>query len=391
MKSRADAWLAAAAIAAALTAFAARAQSVSAAGGNDFELICASAEVLDRGGNPFDPEATEAAGAPAGRLLTHPPLVPRVLEPVCAAPALLPTVLAALALIFISWRLLGASLLMATIAVVSGFAAFPWILISGNPAMFEAIAVGLACQALLRDRAAAFGLALAPAVYVKSFVPLPFALAACVRWNPRRAAVAVITLAAALTLLFGADWLVDRDTAMHYWDAVLNRFGPWGMAELRGAGEYSPSPFAFMPIATGYLGAGRGAGIVIALAISAALVLGWFRSARVSPRSAADRTRLAFLAIAVLVVVHPRFKPYSPFVLTPVLGLALTNMTGRARAAAVALACIAPNVFFLALTLSASGPRMPAPIVFGLQYAQWVLTAMVVALALRHFPRTSLR
>ena len=382
LPKRLTAVLAAAAIAAAAAATVGRAawQPVFA---HDFEMVCTAAALMARGGNPYDAADLQAAGGAASTPLTFPPLVIRLVKPACGRVPVLGIALAvAGAIIAVTWSLAGTNLLAIASGVTAGFAAYPWVLVTGNVAMFEGLAGAGAFWALVAGRPAVFGVFIGLAAFMKSLMPLMFLVAAVVAWR-RNAAKAVAAAVLTTMGLHAVDLAIGASSSLDYWHAYRYDYARWALADLRFASEYNPSIFAFLPIATDHVGLGRSAGLWMAAGVAAMFGVLWLRLWRLAGDSRSERTWLAILAIAVIVVCHPRFKPYSVFVLTPALALGLSRLRGGMQAGAVALACLAPNVLLLTLLGVQTLPPVPVPLLFALQYAQWVCAALVLAFALR--------
>lgn len=373
--------LVAGSIAAAAAAAATRVMTPATTAGADFRVVCASASVLEAGGNPYDGRTLDPVTT-STLPMTYPPLVARVVSPACGrVPSLWLVLATAAAAIVLIARIPGASsYALILLAVVAGFGAFPWLVVTGNIAMFEGMAGAVAVAALVRGRERVFGAALAAAGFIK-LMPLGLVVVAFAYWRSAKAWRAVAAAMAVFGALHVTSLAIDPDAARQYWSAIGSGFGGYAEAELRFGSEANPSHFSFLPILSDHIGAGRTAGFAAAALITLAAGAVWYRAWR---RHTAARARfwLAALALVGLVAAYPRFKPYSLFLLTPLLALALSEARGRARDALIVLACLLPNIALLALTMLATRPPVPVPVVFLLQYAQWLCVALVVAAAL---------
>ena len=355
-----------------------RGQHAPNAVGEDLSVICVSGNLLDIPSNPYDHEVLTASGVPAHLVLAFPPLLVQAWTPACAMAPYWLAGLAGIALVFLTWRALEVPFLLAACAIFSGFGAFPWVALTGNFAMLEALAVGVATVSLAANAPLTFGAALGAAAFMKSLTPLPMALSA-IRWTPGTAARAVAAVLLTVASLQAIQWIIWPEAAAAYWQAVLTLYPGHAADELRFATEHNPSAYAFLPIATNFLGFGAGAGTWMAVLTSAAFACAWLRTWRRAAGAIGARVWAAMLLMAVIVVAHPRVKPYSLFVLTPVLAYALARMPAAWRAPVIALTCIVPHAAVLLLLL----PPLPVYMVFLLQYSQWVALATSVAIALR--------
>lgn len=374
--------LVAASIAAAAAAAATRVMTHAASAGADFQVVCASGGILGAGGNPYEGRALESVTGRPAMPMTYPPLAARVISPACGRIPFLWVVLgAAAAASVLITRIPGAGAYgLALLAVVAGFGAFPWLLVTGNIAMLEGMAGAVAVAALVRGRERVFGAALAAAGFIK-LMPLGLVVVAFAYWPAARAWRALGVAAAVFGALHLTSYLADPEATRQYWSAIGSGFGGYAQAELRFGSEANPSHFSFLPILSEHIGAGRAAGLAAAALITLAAGAVWIYAWRLR---AAPRARfwLTALALVGLVAAYPRFKPYSLFLLTPILALALTEARNRARDALIVLTCLLPNLALFALTMLERLPAAPVPLVFLLQYAQWLCVALAVAVAL---------
>lgn len=349
----------------------------ASAGPTDLAMICTSQQMLAASGNPYDPRVLEAAGFPTYQPLTLPPLLVRAYAPVCGVPPYWLAAFAGAALVILTWRGLRVPFVLSLGAVFAGFGAFPWVALGANHAMLEALAVGAAAVALAADAPLTFGAAIGVAAFLKSLVPLPMLLSA-VRW-PRGAAIRAVACgllaAGAFQLL---QWVLDPAVAGHYWHAILTVYPGHAARDLQIASEDNPSPFAFLPIVARHVGLDPAAGVFAAVLVSASFMGAWVLSWRRVSSDPGARVWAAMLLIAVIVVAHPRMKQYSPFALTPLLAFGLARMPHAWRAWMVALTCVVPHASVLLLVL----PPLPTSVIFLLQYSQWLVLALSVALAL---------
>jgi hypothetical protein len=375
--------LGAVAIVLALTASVYRSSALAANVGRDFAVICDAGIVLDRGGDPYHlPTLAAVSGTPAVPF-TYPPLTATVLRPACDTVAPVWLMLAGAAtLVALTARLTGVGAMPATWAVLSGFAVFPWLVLTGNVmALLEGFCGLAVVWGMSRGRSAAFGTALGVAAFAK-VMPAVYLLAAFVRWPFRMAAAGVAAAAVVFAGLQLVTYALGGAALTQYWTAVGTGWDGFVEAELRFGSENNPSMFSFLPIATKYLGLGAIAGYGAALAVAMALAAGWFRVWRFAPSTEAARVWLAVLALGVLVVTYPRFKPYTLCFLLPATAMVFARLRGAHLKVALIVVGILPNAALIAVTWLGTAPPMPAPIVFGLQYAQWMLAAAAVGLAL---------
>lgn len=353
-------------------------QAAAATAGEDLGVICVSERMLDASANPYHHPALTNAGVSSYLVLAFPPMLVQAWAPACGVPPYWLAGLAGIGLVLLTWRGLKVPPLIAVCAIGAGFGAFPWIALTGNFAMLEAIAVGVATVALLAGPPSRFAVAIGAAAFIKSLTPLPLALSA-IRWPLstalRTIAIVLLTVAA----LNGVQWLLWPDATKAYWLAVLTLYPGHAADELMFASEHNPSLYAFMPIVSRFLGLGSVAGTVVAGVISAGLIAAWLLTWRRVGGDPGARVWAAMLLMAVFVCAHPRVKPYSLFALTPLLAFALARMPEKWRAPAIALTCIAPHAAVLLLVL----PPLPTLAVFTLQYSQWLMLALSVVLALR--------
>jgi hypothetical protein len=318
-----------------------------------------------------------AAGVPGYLVLAFPPMLVQAWAPLCGAAPYWPAAFVGIGLVILAWRALEVPPLLAVCAIAAGFGAFPWIALTGNFAMLEAVAAGVATASLPAGAPAAFGLAVGAAAFIKSLTPLPLALSA-VRWPLASAARAIAIALAAIAVLNGVQWLIWPDATKAYWLAILTLYPGHAADELRFATEHNPSLYAFMPIVSRFLGLGSAIGTGAAGLVSAAFLAAWLLAWRRVSGDSGARVWAAMLWMAVVVAAHPRVKPYSLFALTPLLAFALARMPGPWRAPAIALTCVAPHASALLLVL----PSLPNYAVFPLQYSQWLALAASVAMAL---------
>jgi hypothetical protein len=214
-------------------------------------------------------------------------------------------------------------------------------------------------------------------------MPAAYLIAAFVRWPVRTALAAVAAAAALFGALELATYGVAPSALGQYWHAVRSGWNGFVGEELRFGSENNPSMFSFLPIATAYVGLGTRAGYALAAALALVFVAGWIRAWRTHAGTEAARVWLALLAMAVIAVIYPRFKPYSMVFLLPAMAMVLARLDEKQLRAALIVACLLPNAALIAMTWLATVPPLPTPVVFALQYAQWMLVAAAVALALR--------
>lgn len=377
VSQRATRTLAVLALAVAAAAGLLRWQAAGDTAGEDLVVICAGERLLDTTGNPYDHPVLTAAGVPPYLLLVFPPMLVQAWAPMCGVPPYWPASLAGLGLILLTWRGLKVPPLLASCAIVAGLGAFPWVALTGNFAMFEALAVGAATVALFSGAPMAFGVAIGAAAFIKSLTPMALALSA-VRWPLATALRAIAIVLLTVAALQGLQWLIWPSATEAYWQAMLTQYPGHAADELAFATEHNPSPYAFMPIVSRFLGFGPALGTAAAGLISAAFLVAWLRAWRRVSVNPAAVVWAAMLLLAVIVVAHPRVKPYSLFALTPLLAFALSRMPETWRAPAIAMTCIAPHAAVLLLVV----PPLPSYAVFVLQYSQWLMLAISVALAL---------
>ena len=374
--------LIAAALILAAAAAAVRLDVMREARGSDLAVICAAQKVLEGSRNPYDGAELQRAGGAVSVPLTYAPLLVRAAAPFCGRNLLLPSALALLTLVIIVWYAPIASAAIGTAAVASGFAALPWLLLTANVAALEGVAGAIALVALMANMPVMLGVAIGAMAFVK-VSPLALVLAAFVRWPARTASKAAAACALVFTALHGVGYLLDPENTVRYAAGALGGFGGHLGAEMAFGSEANPSMFSFLPHVAAWAGAPREAGLAAAGLIAGAFGLAWLRLWRAASDRDADRVWLALLAMAVMTVCHPRFKPYSAFLLTPALAFALQRLSGRTQHAGLVAACVLPNLLLLILTIAESRAlALPVPAFFALQYAQWICVAAALALAL---------
>ncbi len=383
MHSRQGMLLVALALLLAAAAAAVRFEAVGEKAGGDLQVICAADDVLAAGGNPYDRSQIEQAGGPVAMPLTYPPLLVRTVAHSCGRGLAVSSALALLTLLIVAWRGRVASLPIAAAAIGSGFAALPWLLITANIAALEGVAGALAVTTLLSGVPVLFGAAMGVIGFVK-VTPLLLVLAAFIRW-PKVAAIKALASSIVMFIaLHAAGYLLDAESTRRYLGAVLEGFGGYVAAEIAFGSEANPSMFSFLPYVAGWVGVPREAGLAAAALVASAFGLAWLRLWRRSGGSGGERMWLALLMMAVITICHPRFKPYSPFLLTSALAFVLQRLAGRPQHAGLVLACVLPNLLLLILTIVEDRRLgLAVPLFFSLQYAQWICAAAALAMALR--------
>jgi hypothetical protein len=305
------------------------------------------------------------------------------LRPICGQVVPIWVVLAGVALLLaVTSRLPGVGVQPAAWAILSGLAIFPWLVLTGNfIAVIEGLCGAAAAFAIVRSRPLAFGAAIGIAAFLK-VQPAAYLLAGFVRWPARQASIAAATAAAVFVTLHLVTFAVTPVAFGQYWNAVATGWDGLVQAELRFGSENNPSVFAFLPIAMDHLGAGAGAGYALAALAAMAFAVLWYWRWRAARRSEDARVWLALLAMGVMALAYPRFKPYTMVFLLPAMAMILARLQGAQLNIGLAVACLLPNVALIGMTWLSTGPPMPVPVVFALQYAQWVLIACALALAL---------
>jgi hypothetical protein len=349
--------------------------------GADFGVVCAASVVITSGSDPYDPSNLGAVWPERLIPLTYPPLLVQGLSTVCGRLPFWVLVFGAAALmIAISLRVPGIdSVALTTTAVLSGFGAFPWLVLTGNLAMIEGVMGAVAALGLVAGHPRLFGAALGLAGFVK-IAPLLLLAAAWVRWPAGQAWRAIGVGISLFTVLQVVSYLAEPVATLGYWHALTDGFGGHVARELRLGGAPSPSHFSFLPIVGAHLGAGREVGLAAAALLTVAAAAAWLRLWAISPRD--ERTRLSLAAGLMLLIAvgYPRFKPYTLFLLTPLLALALCNLAPRRKNVATVLTCLLPCLALLGAALAPDS--IPLPAAFVLAYAQWLLTAAVVVVLL---------
>jgi hypothetical protein len=352
--------------------------------GSDFEVICTADRLMAAGGNPYETLQLPIDASGQRTPMTYPPIVARALQPLCGTATAEGVIAAgcALLLIVIGLCMPRRSWAIAAITTFTGFGVFPWLLVTGNVvALIEAFAGVVAVLGLLASRPAGFGAAIGAAGSLK-LAPLVYMAAAAPRWPSATA----LRAAGAAALFFVAILLLDAAWNRHvsgwYWQAVHTGWDGHVWADLSFGSEHSPSLFSFLPIVTDHVGLGRTAGVFGAAAVVLGLAWRWLLRWREWHELEAARVWLALLALGVIVVSLPRFKPYTPAFLLASLAVVIERLQGRSRMAALAAACLAPNLALLMLTVVQNGPPVATPVLFALQYAQWILMAAAMLLVL---------
>jgi hypothetical protein len=231
---------------------------------------------------------------------------------------------AAVAMVATWRRLIGPFPVDARLALllVLGFdAALYTAFASGNVAVFEALALAVAFEGLVRDRPVRFAVLVVAAAAVK-VVPIVYLACLLVWGGPRRHRVLAWALAAAAAIAL-AQLVVAPAWCAEFWAAATaldeRRWtNPTTLAAVR---DFADRAFA-IPVWPAYL----------AIAAAVLAVTGWrLARARPSPRVAAP------LVFVVAALVLPRFKSYSYVELVPAAIVCLRALARPARLALAAL------------------------------------------------------
>jgi hypothetical protein len=355
--------------------------------GGDFDIYCASLRLAGAGADPHDVDALTHAGAPKGLPMTTPVVALLPMRPVCStrqyAPIWIIAAAATIALVGVldphpHWLLLAA-------AVLGGFDAVRWMLLTGNIAIFEMLFAGGAIASLLKKRGRVpffsrfikkapdpfFCLGLGAATFLK-ILPVAFSIMPAALARNRRALAAAAGVAITFVLMHAAGFLFMPQASAFYWTHLLHGFGGFFGAEAIYGGNAHPSALSLFSDISASLTGRSWPALLVYVAFAGIVAADLFVFLLKNRPEHAKALGLCGLG---LLLMMPRLKPYAFGLGVVPLYLAAKPLRAGRQIVLMVVGCVLP----LAAAEATSTDVFPA-LRWVLGYGQLFALASVYAL-----------